>query len=303
MDTNLNINTTHKTSTAKVTGDVDKAKLRKAAEGFESMFVNYLLQTMRKSVHKENEEGEENFGGDMMQEMFDLELSKNISRNSNLGIGEMMYKKMTGEEYPKQAVKNIIDAERVPKVTIQKESSAVVSPIPVAQPKAVKKEEKIKTEQINKTEKLEITLPVHQQKISKNIKANIGQYDDMINRAAAKYNVDSSLIKAIMASESAGNSRAHSSANAKGLMQLIDTTATMMGVKNVWDPEQNIHGGAKYLKQLLDKFDGDVHLAVASYNAGPANIEKTKKIPAIPETQNYVKKVMQYLDVFSSAEE
>lgn len=267
---NIEPNTVPKTVQPRVVDEKAKAKLQKAAKDFEAIFVNYLLQSMRKTVQKDDEGEEGKFGGEMMLEMFDQELSKNIARKSSLGFGEMLYKKMTGESMPKETVKREIVHAIAPE---QKTEVAIKTIFPIKKGK------------------------------STTVKNAVEKYDDIVNRAAQKYDLDTSLIKAVMASESAGNPHAQSSANAKGLMQLIDSTATMVGVKNVWDPEQNIHGGAKYLKQLMDKFDGDVKLAVASYNAGPAKIEKTRKIPAIPETQQYVRRVMNYIDVFSLAKE
>ena len=85
-------------------------------------------------------------------------------------------------------------------------------------------------------------------------------------------------------------------------MQLIDSTASDMGVKNVWNPQQNIDGGTKYLKQMLDKFQGDLPNAVASYNAGPAAVEKHGGVPPIKETKDYVSKVLNYLQQFEQQE-
>ena len=87
-----------------------------------------------------------------------------------------------------------------------------------------------------------------------------------------------------------------SKANAKGLMQLIDSTATDMGVKNVWNPAQNIEGGTKYISKMLKKYDGDVELSLAAYNAGPGNVDKYNGIPPFDETQKYVKRVLGYLN-------
>lgn len=264
----INTLNTKKASQPKVTDEKQKMKLQKAMQEFEAVFVNYLLKTMRKSVQKENEE-ESGFGGEMMQDMFDYEIAKSVSRKSSLGIGEMMYRQMTGEAMPRSVV--AADASR---------SIGITQHLPSA---------KIRT------------AAVQQQNFipSRNMKDAVSKYDDIIAEAAERHGVDSSLIKAVIASESAGNPKAVSSANAKGLMQLIDSTATMVGVKNVWDPKQNINGGTKYLKQLLDKFDGNVKMAVASYNAGPARVEKHKGVPPIAETQKYVKKVMQYVDHFT----
>lgn len=130
----------------------------------------------------------------------------------------------------------------------------------------------------------------------------IKAYHDIIERTADTVGVDANLLKAMIVEESGGRQHARSSRNAKGLMQLIDTTAQSMGVKNVWDPHQNIQGGARYLKQQLEKFNGDISLALASYNAGPGNVERYNGIPPFRETRNYVKRVMNLFSAFQSLE-
>ncbi|MEW6653804.1 MAG: lytic transglycosylase domain-containing protein, partial [Bacteroidota bacterium] len=103
--------------------------------------------------------------------------------------------------------------------------------------------------------------------------------------------------------ESAANNKAVSRAKAKGLMQLIDSTASDMGVRNVFNPRENILGGTKYFAQMLRQYSGDVKLALAAYNAGPQNVAKYKGVPPFEETKNYINKVLGYLDHFKESEQ
>jgi len=116
-------------------------------------------------------------------------------------------------------------------------------------------------------------------------------YDELINHAANTHNLEPALIRAVIHAESAFNVFALSRTGAMGLMQLMPETAIELGVKNAFKPEQNIAGGAKYLAQMLKRFDGDIDLACAAYNAGATNVIHYKGIPPYPETQAYVKRV------------
>lgn len=113
----------------------------------------------------------------------------------------------------------------------------------------------------------------------------------LIQEAARKYNVDPRLVSAVAETESNGNQDVVSSAGAVGVMQLMPSTAASLGV-NPYDKAQNIEGGTKYLRQMLDTFNGDVQKAVAAYNAGPGAVQKYGGTPPYKETQNYVNKVM-----------
>jgi hypothetical protein len=121
-------------------------------------------------------------------------------------------------------------------------------------------------------------------------KSGVDQWDTDIQSAATQHNVHPDLIKAVMKQESGGRHTARSPVGAIGLMQLMPGTAEDLGV-DPSDPQQNIMGGAKYLRQMLDMFDGDTDKALAAYNAGPGNVRKYKGIPPFKETRNYVKRV------------
>ncbi len=116
-------------------------------------------------------------------------------------------------------------------------------------------------------------------------------YYPIIIKNSKRYDVDPLLVKAVIVAESGFNPNAVSHVGAQGLMQLMPKTARYLGVKDSFNPEHNIQGGVKYIKRLLDRFDGNVQLALAAYNAGSQNVRKYRGIPPYPETKKYVKKV------------
>ncbi|MBI3649585.1 MAG: lytic transglycosylase domain-containing protein [Acidobacteria bacterium] len=117
-------------------------------------------------------------------------------------------------------------------------------------------------------------------------------FNRLIAKAGAKYGVDPLLIRLVMGQESRFKANAHSPKNAQGLMQLIPDTAKRFGIKNPYDPQQNIDGGARYLSWLLNRFDGDVKLALAGYNAGENAVKRYgNKVPPYKETRQYVNKI------------
>jgi soluble lytic murein transglycosylase-like protein len=120
------------------------------------------------------------------------------------------------------------------------------------------------------------------------IPANI---NELVEKTANRFKVDPELVRAVIRVESGYDPKAVSSKGAMGLMQLIPATARRFGVANPFDPKQNLDGGVNYLKHLLDLFGGDLGLSLAAYNAGENSVQRSGGIPAIPETQDYVRKV------------
>lgn len=124
--------------------------------------------------------------------------------------------------------------------------------------------------------------------------------DTLIDKASRRYGVDAGLIRAVIKAESNFNPRAVSHAGAQGLMQLMPATARGLGVTDSFDPEQNVMGGTRFLKDLLDRYNGDVDSALAAYNWGPGNVDrKPDRLPR--ETRDYLVKVKQYYTASTTA--
>lgn len=120
--------------------------------------------------------------------------------------------------------------------------------------------------------------------------------ESIFQSASEQFHIDKDLLKAVAKAESNFNPNVVSNSGAIGIMQLMPSTASTLGVSNPYDPNQNIMGGAKYLSQLYQQYNGDLSLTLAAYNAGPGNVQKYNGVPPFAETENYIEKVFNYLE-------
>ena len=128
-----------------------------------------------------------------------------------------------------------------------------------------------------------------------------GSYEELIHAASGRYNVDADLIRAVIKAESDFRSNARSQKGALGLMQLMPETARLHNVGDAYDPGENVEGGVRHLKMLLERYQGDLELSLAAYNAGSGAVEKHGGIPPFAETKEYVRRVLRYYDSYRGA--
>ena len=136
--------------------------------------------------------------------------------------------------------------------------------------------------------------------ISPHVPRNYAEFEEIISETATRYDLDPDLIRAIIQIESGGIPDARSSKGAIGLMQLMPETSSNLAVSNPLDPRANIQGGTKYLSRLLERFRGNLVLALAAYNAGPEKVKRYKGIPPYPETRRYVRNVLKQWQKYRS---
>ena len=263
----------------------EKKEIEKAARGFESIFVNMMYKQMKQSMIDKDKDSEEDSGmsfgdetlGDYTQLLFADQISKT---GKGIGFAEKIYEHMTGGEklqpivsFTQEKANEVI----IPKVELPKPP---IPPVPIIKDSATAN-------------------PVSGNFMDR-VTGRLSNFDAIIKEASSKYNVQENLIKAVITAESAAKPNVVSSAGAKGLMQLMDGTAKDLGVKNSFNPRDNILGGIKYLKQMLNKFDNNVDYALAAYNAGPGSVDKHNGIPPFAETKNFVSRVKKYNELFQN---
>ncbi|RME22008.1 MAG: hypothetical protein D6800_11495, partial [Candidatus Zixiibacteriota bacterium] len=270
----------------------EKARLRRVTKEFESFFTYQMLKTMRKTIPESPfSKGAPLSGGagkGMFTDLFDMEVARRVSGDEHGSIADLLYRSM----------EKLVEA--------QYRSEHGEATATDAQPKATsvasKNQSFVPVHRSNKAIPFKRTQPAvplrrHRSFPVKPPKPSpiplarrLQKYQPLIEKAARENNLDAALLRAVIHTESGGDPAAVSPRGAKGLMQLMDSTAVSMGVKDPFDPAQNIRGGAAYLRRLLDQF-GDLRLALAAYNAGPAAVERYGGIPPYAETHRYVDRV------------
>lgn len=278
----------------------NKEKIKKAAKGFEAIFINFFLKEIKSGLFGQNEsmflgddEDKMTFGGETLLGYNQMLFAEHIANAGNgIGIADLIYKNLTGE---------YLTTRRLNKENLEQQIRQVLENKTKELSKTTEKGSNPETDKIIKAELVNKTLEKINNEFKQRVEERLKKYENIIQEASQKFNIPVELIKAVITTESAGRHNAVSSAGAKGLMQLMDGTANYLGVNNPFDPRENIFGGTKYLREMLDRFDGNLHLALAAYNAGPGNVEKYQGIPPFNETQQYVKKVTNYYNQFKNA--
>jgi hypothetical protein len=149
----------------------------------------------------------------------------------------------------------------------------------------------VSTADVEKIEPEEVFTPIPEVPVAEPVPPNQPPYHELVVAAASRYGVDAELISSVMEVESHFDPKAISAKNARGLMQLLPETAARLGVKDIFNPQENIDAGTRYLKELLHLYNNDLTLTLAAYNAGPDKVQKYGDVPPYRETVSYVKQV------------
>jgi soluble lytic murein transglycosylase-like protein len=282
------------------------------------------------SFGKDKQEGflSSGLGKDTFTEMFDMKMAEKIATRGKQSISALMYNQMVKQidqkdaEHPLDTSLKAVRETHEPAFQLiahpsasspQKHFTTDNLPLVVSPPTETKDLQAaitdIQAEPFEfdltpiPTKQIEVMVPsenfsaVPQTKISSEPLVSSAHrqifalYGEQIERASRITSLDSSLIASVIHAESSGDSQAVSASGAKGLMQLMDSTAVQYDVSKPFDPQENITGGSRYLRDLIDRF-GDLKLALAAYNAGPSNVRKFNGVPPFAETINYVSKVL-----------
>ncbi len=254
--------------------------LAKAAKEFEAVFLNQLMKSMRATVPESelfNGGGSTKF----YQQMHDAELANALaSHNGGMGITELIVRQLSRPE----------GVEVTPSAAESTGTSAmeILGPLAPSPAAAAAAYRRLGGELSARAKALAaVGAPTAAEADT------LWVHGEAITSAAQRHGVPSALVLAVVMEESGGNPQAASPKGAVGLMQLMPATAREVGVDDPRDPSQNLDGGALYLSRMVKRYDGDLELALAAYNAGPGTVDRAgRAIPAYPETERYVEKVM-----------
>lgn len=258
-----------------VVSEQEKADLEKAASQFEAVFLNTLLKAMRQTVPV-NELFNGGGATKFYRQMHDAEIAKSLATsNGGMGIADMIVRQLSlkqDETELKPGELGPLQETQAPRVIERYMNLAPVGP------------------EISARQRLARFAADQGTAVADTLQ----RFRPEIESAARNNGLDPALLLAVVMEESGGNPAARSAKGAQGLMQLMPETARELGVENPEHPSQNLHGGARYLAEMLDKFSGKLDVALAAYNAGPGTVERLGgRIPDYPETQRYVKRVME----------
>ena len=277
--------------------------LEKSAREFEAVFMNTLLQAMRKTV-PENELFNGGGATKFYRQMHDAELAKALATgHSGMGIADMIVAQFAAnvEANGKSEsgiqpagpvgapVPSLRDRPVAPRVRPEPVQGEVFGP---PAPSALERYRSMSPvgRQVAEMARLRGLAAAQGPAVADTLQ----RFEFEIGGAAIKSGVDPALILAVVMEESGGDPQAKSSKGATGLMQLMPGTAAEVGVSDATSPSQNVHGGSAYLAQMMRRYDGQLDLALAAYNAGPGNVDKAGgKIPDFAETQRYVRRVLE----------
>ena len=287
-------------ATAKDAAQLEKG--RRACKEFESILLYQMLSTMRKAFDSEGESSTD-FGGDVFKSMIDEQLSTALARAGGIGLAKLLEQGL-GFARAVEAPSPGVVTRAAPAKAVRRAAEEPQGALPAADPPRGPApaedapKEAVPAEAVPTSVRLDELAAGPVQGAGR-----LRPHEGTIRAASKVFGVSADLIRAVILHESGGNVFAVSSKGAKGLMQLTDATAETLGVTNPFNPVQNIFGGARYLGSLIKMFEGDLRLALASYNAGSGAVKKYGDIPPYKETQEYVKKVITSFERLRAATE
>lgn len=251
--------------------EAEQRKLKETCQQLESFMLQRLLDGMYRTI-PESDFIPKSSGHDIWQSMLNEQYAQTMAKSGSTGLADIIYDQLNQSLYP--GSHSTAESE----LTV-KRSAGAVNRTGAGETGASLAPARRQAPAAEKAGPQE-TVPG---------KAGLAE---LVKRAAQKYNLPVALVNSVIEAESGFNPRSLSSTGAAGLMQLMPGTARAMGVRNVWDPADNIDGGCRYLRQMLDRYRGSLPLALAAYNAGPGSVDKYGGIPPFAETQAYVRRIL-----------